>query len=94
MKKAMYKIALALILITGILITITPDAMSKSVLSWQKYDINKYTKKRTVVSEQWKSVPNNVYWHSSNVNRAGSGWNYNRYVITLKYFDAKTKRYY
>lgn len=88
------KLGLATILLTGTAVTIAPEAFAKTVLNWQKYDINKFTKKNTVVSEGYKSVPSTAYWHHSNTSKAGGGWNYNRYVIALTYYSSVTKKYY
>ncbi|AQY52604.1 hypothetical protein UE46_15335 [Listeria weihenstephanensis] len=85
---------LVVVLLTGLIVAVQPGVYAKSVPYWEKFDINSYTSKRTTISTQSRTVPNNAYWSYTTTNKISSGWNYSRYITLLHYYDGTTKKYY
>ncbi|AQY52260.1 hypothetical protein PWEIH_15683 [Listeria weihenstephanensis FSL R9-0317] len=93
-KRNMYKVILSAILLVALVLAIQPGAYAKTVPYQERFDINSITGKRTYVSSVSRGVSNNAYWYSTSTNKVSSGWNYNRYVSVLTYYDSSTKKYY
>ncbi|MBC2161865.1 hypothetical protein [Listeria booriae] len=90
----LYRSLLVFILLAGLVVAVQPGAYAKSVPYWEKFDINSFTGKRITVSTQSRTVPNNAYWSYTTTDKISSGWNYNRYITLLHYYDSSTKKYY